>query len=109
MKLVFENDKGYKLTSDNEFIRVSATIIGMGIIHGRFDEKNRKVMSMAVAEFLGEFSKSPVTLDITSYSYIEARAIANLISKGVDYPNMNVLEMFAMTLHYYMDMIEEED
>lgn len=109
MKLVFENDNGYKLTSDHEFIRVTASIIGFSIAQGIFDEKNRVVLSRAVAEFLSEYRKNPTTLDLTSYSYIEARALKNLLDDGVEFPNRDILEMFAATLHYYLGTFDKED
>lgn len=109
MKLVFDNGKGFMVTSEQAFIRASATVIGTGIVFGIFDEGNREVMSKAIAEFLAEFRKNPTSLDITSYSYIEARALSNLSSEGVDYPNKDILEMFRVILAYYMHRIDKED
>lgn len=108
MKLVFETDNGIRLTSDKAFIRVTASIIGFSIAQGIFDEKNRVVLSRAVAEFLAEYRKNPTTLDLTSYSYIEARALKNLLDDGVEFPNRDILEMFSATLHYYLGTFDEE-
>ena len=64
-------------------------------------------MSKAVAEIKKKNRKNPITLDISSYSYIEANALANLIKEGMEYPNMDVLDMFATILGIYMNRVEE--
>lgn len=105
MTLTFDNGNGFKVTSEMNFIRLSATFIGIGISEGVFDEKNREVMARAIAEFIYEFRKNPIYLDTTGYSYIEAKAWQNLIAEGVEFPNDDVLTLFAAILHHYLGLI----
>ena len=108
MFMMFEKDSHYHRTNDNAFIKTASVVIGAGIVTGRYNEKNREIMSKAVAEFLHEYRKNPITLDISSYSYIEAKAIATLIKEGMEYPNMDVIDMFATILAIYMNRVDEE-
>lgn len=105
---MFEKDSHYHRTNDNAFIKTASVVIGTGIVTGRYSEKNRELLSKAVAEFLHEYRKNPATLDISSYSYLEARAILTLIKEGVEYPNMDVIDMFATILGIYMNRVDEE-
>lgn len=107
MFIMFEKDSHFHKTTDNLFIKTASTVIGAGIVFGRYSEKNRQIMSKAVAEFLHEYRKNPITLDVSSYSYIEAKALATLIKEGMEYPNMDVLDMFATILGVYMHRVDE--
>lgn len=108
MFIMFEKNSHFHKTTDNLFIKTASVVIGAGIVKGRYSDKNRQIMSKAVAEFLHEYRKNPITLDISSYSYIEAKAIANLIREGMEYPNKDVIDMFATVLCIYMNRVEEE-
>ena len=108
MFMMFEKDSQFHKTSDNLFIKTASVVIGAGIVTGRYREENREIMSKAVAEFLHEYRKNPITLDISSYSYIEAKALATLIKEGMEYPNMDVIDMFATILAVYMNRVDEE-
>ena len=108
MFIMFEKDSHFHKTSDNQFIKTASVVIGAGIVVGRYSEENREILSKAVAEFLHEYRKNPITLDISSYSYIEARAILTLIKEGMEYPNMDVIDMFATILGIYMNRVDEE-
>lgn len=107
MFIMFEKNGHFHKTTDNKFITTASVVIGAGIVVGRYSDKNREIMSQAVAEFLHEYRKNPITLDISSYSYIEAKAIATLIKEGMEYPNMDVLDMFATILAVYMKRVEK--
>lgn len=107
MFIMFEKNSQFHKTTDNLFIKTASVVIGNGIVTCRYSEKNRQIMSKAVAEFLHEYRKNPITLDISSYSYIEARAILTLIKEGMEYPNMDVIDMFATILAIYMNRVEE--
>ena len=107
MFIMFEKNSHFHKTTDNLFIKTASVVIGTGIVTGRYSDKNRQIMSKAVAEFLHEYRKNPITLDISSYSYIEARAILTLIREGMEYPNMDVIDMFATILGIYMNRVEE--
>lgn len=107
MFIMFEKNGKFHKTTDNLFIKTASVVIGAGIVTGRYNDKNREIISKAVAEFLHEYRRNPITLDISSYSYIEAKAIANLIREGMEYPNMDVLDMFATVLGIYMSRVEE--
>ena len=109
MFMMFEKNSNYHNTSDSTFIKIASVVIGAGIVTGRYSEENREIMSKAVAEFLHEFRKNPITLDVSSYSYIEAKALATLINEGMKYPNMDVIDMFATILAVYMNRVEKED
>lgn len=107
MFIMFEKNSQFHKTTDNLFIKTASVVIGAGIVTGRYNEKNREILSKAVAEFLHEYRRNPITLDISSYSYIETKAVANLIREGMEYPNMDVLDMFATVLGIYMNRVEE--
>lgn len=107
MFIMFEKDSHFHKTTDNQFIKTASVVIGAGIVFGRYSDKNRQLMSKAVAEFLHEYRKNPITLDISSYSYIEAKALATLISEGMEYPNNDVIDMFATILCIYMNRVDE--
>lgn len=109
MFMMFEKNSNYHNTTDGMFIKTASVVIGTGIVTGKYNEENRELLSKAVAEFLHEYRKNPITLDISSYSYIEAKVIATLIREGMEYPNMDVLDMFATILGIYMYRVEEED
>jgi len=108
MFMMFEKNSNYHNTTDGMFIKTASVVIGAGIVTGRYSEENREIMSKAVAEFLHEYRKNPITLDVSSYSYIEAKAILTLIKEGMEYPNMDVIDMFATILQIYMNRVEEE-
>ena len=107
MFIMFEKNSQFHKTTDNLFIKTASVVIGAGIVTGRYNEKNREILSKAVAEFLHEYRRNPITLDISSYSYIETKAVANLIREGMEYPNMDVLDMFATVLGIYMNRVDE--
>lgn len=109
MFIMFEKNSQFHKTTDNLFIKTASVVIGAGIVTGRYNEENREIMSKAVAEFLHEYRKNPITLDVSSYSYIEAKALATLIKEGMKYPNTDVLDMFATILAMYMNRVEKED
>lgn len=109
MFMMFEKNSNYHNTTDGMFIKTASVVIGDGIVTGRYNDENREIMSKAVAEFLHEYRKNPITLDISSYSYIEAKALATLINEGMKYPNTDVLDMFATILAVYMNRIDKED
>lgn len=108
MFMMFEKDSHFHRTNYHAFTKTASVVIGTGIVTERYSEKNRKILSKAVAEFLHEYRKNPITLDISSYSYIEARAILTLIKEGMEYPNMDVIDMFASILGIYMNRVDEE-